>query len=351
MSSKITMVPAAARPALRSGTVVMLTRRPVAVRARREWQRKPESAVPMGTGAARAAGHEGRVEQLVEGLAHCLGAGDAVELLECLVPPDDAVVQAEHHQTVVERLEDVFVELAQPIQFGGLEVQLTIEAAVFERRAACPATAVSSSMSSLVSGSPLSLRPERQRRDGRALRDARHEVVDARLPPERHFLGGEPPCARRIVQRARTARPQPRRRCPTAARPAAAATARSRGAIGTAPEPGASVRGQQKAMRSTLERLRHAGHQPLAEAVEIEVGIQVARESDQRATVIVAVAVERPIERRLESILHGRASRTTTRVASKAMTVLCRSDPPSEAPRRQAEKHGEDAAMRQTAAV
>ena len=57
------------------------------------------------------------------------------------------------------------------------------------------------------------------------------------------------------------------------------------------------------AMRSTTQRLHDAVHQPLAEAEEIEIAVQIARESDERAAVVVAIAVVDAIEPGLNRVL------------------------------------------------
>ena len=57
-------------------------------------------------------------------------------------------------------------------------------------------------------------------------------------------------------------------------------------------------------MRSIDERLADAGDEPLAEPIEIEVAVQVARKPDERAPIVVFVAVERAIERVLNRALH-----------------------------------------------
>ena len=57
--------------------------------------------------------------------------------------------------------------------------------------AICPATAPSRPMSSLFSGSPVSLRPTASTAMVAFLRDARHEVVEARVAPELDLLDGE----------------------------------------------------------------------------------------------------------------------------------------------------------------
>ena len=51
-----------------------------------------------------------------------------------MVPSDHAILEIQHDEAVVERLEDVLVELAQPIELVGLGPQLAVEAAVLERR-------------------------------------------------------------------------------------------------------------------------------------------------------------------------------------------------------------------------
>jgi hypothetical protein len=44
------------------------------------------------------------------------------------------------------------------------------------------------------------------------------------------------------------------------------------------------------------ERLHHAVHEPLAEAEEVEIAVQIAGESDEGAAVVVAIAVVDAIE-------------------------------------------------------
>ena len=48
------------------------------------------------------------------------------------------------------------------------------------------------------------------------------------------------------------------------------------------------------------ERLADARDEPFAEAVEIEVAVQVARKSDERPSIVVLVTIEGPVERRSE---------------------------------------------------
>ena len=145
-----------------SGTIVTLTStRATASVARRAASGTRNSWCPAARAsrAARSAVDERRVEQPIERLAERIGARHAVEALERLVPADDAIVEADHEQPVVERFEDVLVEGAQAIELRRLDVELAIQPAVLDRGRRLAATADSSAMSSLVSGSPVSRRP------------------------------------------------------------------------------------------------------------------------------------------------------------------------------------------------
>ena len=51
------------------------------------------------------------------------------------------------------------------------------------------------------------------------------------------------------------------------------------------------------------ERLSNARDKTFAEAIEVEVAVEIARESHERAAVVVLVAVERPVERILNRAL------------------------------------------------
>ena len=131
------------------------------------WRRAPvsgirDSVAPSGVSrrAARSASTNGASKTSSSGAADGVGARHAVELLERAVPADDAVVEVDHQQAVVERLEDVLVERAQPIELHGLEVQLAVEPARSRapwRSGRPPRSAAP--MSSLLNGSSVSLRP------------------------------------------------------------------------------------------------------------------------------------------------------------------------------------------------
>ena len=88
-------------------------------------------------------------------------------------------------------------------------------------------------------------------------------------------------------------------------------------------------RRQQQRHAIDDERLHDAVDEPLAQAEQIEVAVQIAREADERAAVVVAIAVVHAVEAGLDRVLHRAAtSSTTTSVASSAMTELCFSLPP-----------------------
>src|SRR5690349_6906312 len=74
-----------------------------------------------------------RVEDLAERLANRAVSRNAVEALERAVPDDDPLGFVEDDESVVERLEDVLVELAHPPELFGLEMQLSVEPAVLDR--------------------------------------------------------------------------------------------------------------------------------------------------------------------------------------------------------------------------
>ena len=62
--------------------------------------------------------------------------------------------------------------------------------------------------------------------------------------------------------------------------------------------PAGGRRRQQQRHAIDDERLHDAVHQPLAEAQQVEVAVQVPREPYERTAVVVAVAVVHPVETR-----------------------------------------------------
>ena len=134
-----------------------------------------------------------------------------------------------HEQAVVERLEDVLVELAQPIELAGLTCSCRYRRPFSSAVATCPATAPSSAMSSLLSGSPSrcgraraprSCLPSRRTARSRYRPQSRQNSISS----SENRRGRQ-----RIVERDDVPGFQRGRRCPNAAR-APAASSRSRDA-------------------------------------------------------------------------------------------------------------------------
>ena len=69
--------------------------------------------------------------------------------------------------------------------------------------------------------------------------------------------------------------------------------------------PVADRREQQRHALET-ERLHDPSDQPLAEPLQLEIAVQVARKADERAPIVVAIAVVGAIERHLDGVLHQR---------------------------------------------
>ena len=66
----------------------------------------------------------------------------------------------------------------------------------------------------------------------------------------------------------------------------------------------AVARGRHQTEPIDHERVLHAREQALGQAVEVEVGVQLAGEAHQRAPVVVAIAVEHAVDRALHAVLH-----------------------------------------------
>ena len=58
-------------------------------------------------------------------------------------------------------------------------------------------------------------------------------------------------------------------------------------------------------MRSTIDRFTDARNQPIGQAIEVEVAVELARKRDQRAAIVVAVAIERAVDRVLHPSFTG----------------------------------------------
>ena len=176
-------------------------------------------------------------------------------------------------------------------------------------------------MSSLLSGSRARLAPERHHRDRPFLRDARHEVVDPGFAPEFDLARVEA-AQRAGGRRARACDPR------SGASPTSDARVSARRRVGEA-----GVRDRDEvAVALADDRREHQRHaideQRLGDAVtrrslrrmQVEIAVEVAGEADERAAIVVAIAVVDAIERRWMAFFTGRDSSTTTSVASSAMT-------------------------------
>ena len=99
-------------------------------------QRQTRQRRPVGRVAPSRANRlsELRVENIAQRPPDRVAPRDAVQLLQRRVPPDDPVVEVDHEQAVVERLENVLVERAHPVELKRLDVQLPVEASVLKRR-------------------------------------------------------------------------------------------------------------------------------------------------------------------------------------------------------------------------
>ena len=150
--------------------------------------------------------------------------GHAVEAFERPVPPDDPLVHVAHHQAIVERFEDVLVELAHAAELFGLEVQLPVQPAVLDGGRHLAGDRGQQREVLAVERLVVVLAPQRQDGDRAAFEHARDEVVDRVVAPELDFLGRE--TARRRSDR--RARPCGRRRAAAAATSRAPAAAPDR---------------------------------------------------------------------------------------------------------------------------
>ena len=128
------------------------------------------------------------------------GPRHTVEALERPIPPDDSLVHVEHDEPIVERFENVLVELAHPAEFLGLEMQLAVEPAVLDgcghlsghRRQQREVFAVER----LVVVFPA----QGEDGNGAAFEHARDEVVDPVVAPELDFFGEKQRRGNRIVE-------------------------------------------------------------------------------------------------------------------------------------------------------
>ena len=127
--------------------------------------------------------------------------------------------------------------------------------------------------------------------------------MDPRVAPEIELAHVEPALRQQIVERQRMPGDQPRRDVRPAQqdrRLAAEADVRDGGEV---PVQARGHRREQQRHAIDEQRLHDPVHQPLAQAEEIEIAVQVAGESDEGAAVVVAIAVIDAIEPCLNGVL------------------------------------------------
>ena len=152
---------------------------------------------------------ERRLEHVGERAVDGVGPRHAVERFERAVPADNPLAPVEHDQPVVERFEDVLVELAQAVELFRLQVQLAIQAAVLDRGRRLSGDGGQQREVLAVERLVGVLPAERQHGNRAALEHARDEVVDAGVAPELDLLGHEARGRDRIVERHGVAGVQP----------------------------------------------------------------------------------------------------------------------------------------------
>jgi hypothetical protein len=155
-------------------------------------------------------------------------------------------------------------------------VQLAISRAFSSAVAIWPATAASSAMSSLLSGSPLSFR-RGEHGNRPVLRHTGHEVVEAGVAPEFDFFDREAPDRSGIVERDVVPSTS---RLPTADRLATPvdAIAESRGPHRSEVRRDFVLEQQRHPIDE--QRFHDAGYEPRAKSLQVEVAVEIARESD-----------------------------------------------------------------------
>ena len=185
--------------------------------------------------------------------------------------------------------------------FLGLEVQLTIQPAVLDRGRHLAGDGGQQREVLAVERLVGLLAAEREHGNRRAFEHARHEVVDARVAPELDFFGDEARGGNRIVERDGVAAVEPRQHRRAARQPRHALC---EPVVADRREVAEALVGEHQRHAIDDERLDDARDEPLAEADDVEVAVQIAREADERAAVVVAIAVEHAIERVLHGFLH-----------------------------------------------
>ncbi len=244
------------------------------------------------------------VEDLLELAADGFLVADAVEFLQAPIPTHDAIVAIDNGQTVVERLQDVLAELAHPVELVGLDGELAVEAAVFERRRGLRGHRGKKRHVFAAQRLGARLAPERHHRNRPFFRDAGNEVVDSGGAPELDVNRIDAALRERIVERQRMSGNEPcgdLRASSQHRRFAAEAGVRDGDELRIA-----SCRHRRQHQRHPVDeqRFHDAAHQALAQPEKIEIAVEVAREADERPAIVVAIAVVDAVEAGLNRVLH-----------------------------------------------
>ena len=265
-------------------------------------QRDPEDRGPVRV-VATSQTHQVdqvRIEEPVDVLTEHGCPLEPMDALECPVPAYHVVRRPQHQQPIVERLEDVFVKSVEAIQFRGLEVQLAIQAAVLDRGGGLRGDGRDERGVFTAERLAAGATAQREHGNGGIFRDARHEVEDAGVAPELDFFSAEPGGGQRIVEAngvgAIETGADTRRRGETGRRALEALVADDFEVAG--------IGRQQKRHAIQLDGLAHAGDQPVGQPVQVEVAVQLPGETDQRAAIVVAIAVEGAVDGLLQAVLH-----------------------------------------------
>jgi hypothetical protein len=240
---------------------------------------------------------EGAGEDLVERAAQHVLAPASAERLERAVPARDQALEVEHQDPRVHALEDVLVVLGQLLELVGLLAQALVEAAVHERRRRLRRQRLDQLDLLAVEDVEALLAPDAQHRDQLVLAAAGEVVRQVQRARLGHRLGrglGVDGLAARQLRDQLAARGEPH-----ALRPRGAAE-------GLEDRERAGALGQEHRHRLDAERRRHAVEQPLRHPRQVEVGVEVLRQPQQRAPRVVALAEEQPVDALLHAALDRR---------------------------------------------
>ena len=300
-------MPAVSPSGVRSGAIAASTR---SCRRASGCREVSGDTIQRGTLRLLAAGtiqafDERRVEQVCQRLADRGVVRHAVDPLEGGVPPEHSIFEVEHHQPVVQRLNDVLVELSDPVDLGRLDLELGVQPAVLDRRGHLSGHGREQSDVLTAQRLAAGLRAQRQHRDRPFFGDARHEVVDPLGPPEVHVLVRVTAHRDRLVEHdgVPVDQPSPNARGPIQRWPVGG-NACAAGAV-RAEHPAGGIAGRSEHQHRVVEdqRLGDPSDQALGETVEVEIAVQVAGKPNERATIIVAVTVVDAVEHRLDGVL------------------------------------------------